>query len=112
MPYLHIHTNCAVDDSQALLRHCSQTLAAALAKPESYVMVELSAGKPMLFAGSDAPLAFLQLTSLGLTAAETAALSAQLCGLMEELLGVDSARVYIAFDAPERAMFGWKGGTF
>jgi len=112
MPYLHVHTNVAVDDQAAFLTHCSRTVAAALGKPESYVMVELSDNRPMLFAGSDAPLAFVALKSLGLPASKTAALSATLCEMLGGLLGVDASRIYIDFAAPERTMFGWNGGTF
>lgn len=112
MPYLHVHTNVSVADKADFLQQCSQTAAAALGKPESYVMVELADGKPMLFGGSDAPLAYVELTSLGLSNSKTAALSATLCELLGEQLGVEASRVYIAFAAPERSMFGWNGGTF
>jgi len=112
MPYLHIHTNVAVANQPELLTRCSSEIAAALAKPESYVMVELSDQQPMLFAGSDAPLAFVELKSLGLSDTQTADLSARLCHLLHEELAVDRARIYIEFAAPERAMFGWNGGTF
>jgi len=112
MPYLHVHTNIEVADKAAFLQRCSQTAAAALGKPESYVMVELSDNRPMLFGGSNAPLAFVKLASLGLPSSKTAELSATLCGLLGDLLGVPAARIYIDFAAPERSMFGWNGGTF
>ena len=112
MPYLHLHTNVTVNDSAALLRRCSSATAAALGKPESYVMIEISDRQPMLFAGSDAPLAFVELKSLGLSSSQTANLSATLCDLLQQELGIDAGRIYIEFAAPERAMFGWNGGTF
>jgi len=112
MPYLHIHTNVSIEDQTALLRQCSAVTASALAKPESYVMVELSDQQPMLFAGTDAPLAFVELKSLGLSTAQTATISATLCNLLQRELGIETGRIYIEFAAPERAMFGWNGGTF
>ncbi|MFQ5518385.1 MAG: phenylpyruvate tautomerase MIF-related protein [Mariprofundus sp.] len=112
MPCLFVHTNIEVADKADFLAHCSAVTGAALGKPESYVMVELSDNRPMLFAGSDAPLAFLELKSLGLSTDQTAGISEKLCALMQQQLGIDPARVYIEFAAPERAMFGWKGGTF
>lgn len=112
MPYLHLHTNVTVDDSAALLRRCSSATGAALGKPESYVMIGISDRQPMLFAGSDAPLAFVELKSLGLSSSQTANLSATLCDLLQQELGIDAGRIYIEFAAPERAMFGWNGGTF
>lgn len=112
MPYLHIHTNIAVDDHADFLACCSRETASALGKPESYVMVELSDDRAMFFAGSDQPLAFVELKSLGLSTADTAAVSNHISKVIHRQLGIDSSRIYIEFEAPERAMFGWKGATF
>jgi len=112
MPYLHIHTNVAVENHAVFLSRCSEETAAILGKPESYVMVELSEQKPMLFAGTDAALAFVELKSLGLSTDLTAAISAALSNLLQQELSIDISRIYIEFAAPERSMFGWNGGTF
>jgi phenylpyruvate tautomerase PptA (4-oxalocrotonate tautomerase family) len=112
MPCLFVHTNVAVADKPAFLSRCSAAAAEALAKPESYVMVKLNDAQTMLFAGSDTPLAFVELKSLGLTSDQTSALSTTLCGLLQQQLGIEPGRTYIEFAAPERAMFGWNGGTF
>jgi len=112
MPCLLLHTNIEIADKESFLRHCSAEVADALAKPEAYVMIELSDNKTMLFAGSDAPLAFLELKSLGLSTEQTPALSSTLCRMIETELGIDRSRIYIEFTAPERAMFGFNGGTF
>ncbi len=112
MPCLLLHTNVEVDDKKAFLSRCSALIATALAKPESYVLIKLSDQQTMLFGGSDAPLAFLELKSLGLSTEQTADLSASLCAFMQTELGISGNRIYIEFTAPERAMFGWNGGTF
>jgi len=114
MPYLNIQTNVHIDDSSrvSLLKNASQTVASLLGKPESYVMVCLDAGNAMFFAGNDAPLAYLQLKSLGLPENETRTFSQMLCELMQAELGIDPGRVYIEFSRPERHMWGWNGGTF
>jgi len=112
MPCLLLHTNVSVTDPSAFLKRCSALVASALGKPESYVMIKLADQQSMVFAGSDAPLAFLELKSLGLNNSQTSSLSAQLCAFMHDELNIESARIYIEFSAPERAMFGWKGGTF
>jgi hypothetical protein len=112
MPYLHVCTNTIVHDHLHFLSICSTTVAKALGKPENYVMVELSDNRPMMFAASETPLAFLELKSLGLTADQTADLSATLCALMQQELAINADRIYIEFAAPERAMFGWNKGTF
>ena len=114
MPYLKIQTNesLAAEQTAALLTRASSLVADLLGKPERYVMVAVDAGAPMLFAGGDAPAAYLELKSIGLPESMTPKLSAGLCTLMQEALGVDRERVYIEFHDAARAMWGWNGGTF
>jgi len=112
MPVMLIRTNIDVESAAPFLQEASSTIAAALGKPEGYVMVQLSAGEQMLFAGSDAPLAYVELKSLGLQSSQTKALSQKICGLLESHFAIEPARIYIEFAAPERAMFGWNSGTF
>ncbi|HEB57595.1 MAG TPA: hypothetical protein ENJ01_00045 [Gammaproteobacteria bacterium] len=114
MPYLKIQTNVPLDAAQRqdLLPQASQRVAAQLGKPERYVMVRLDPVQPMLFAGSDAPTAYLELKSIGLSADQTTGLSESLCELMQTALGVPPERVYIEFSDAPRAMWGWNSGTF
>lgn len=114
MPYLMIQTNQSIDPAagKSLLANASKLVAGELGKPESYVMVALEADVPMLFAGDDAPLAYLELKSIGLPESKTTALSATLCQLMEESVGISKERVYIEFADAPGSMWGWNGGTF
>lgn len=112
MPFLHIRTNIEIESTTPFLKEASAAMAAALGKPESYVMVQLSAGQQMCFAGNDAPLAFVELKSLGLDTSQTKALSQRICSLLQGHFDIEPARVYIEFAAPERAMFGWNNSTF
>jgi phenylpyruvate tautomerase len=114
MPYLKLQTNVPVPSERRpdLLARASRRVAEALGKPESYVMVALQPDTDMLFAGSDAPLAYLELKSIGLPQARTRELSATLTEWVGSELGVDPSRVYIEFADAERPMWGWKGGTF
>jgi phenylpyruvate tautomerase PptA (4-oxalocrotonate tautomerase family) len=113
MPLLKIQTNVSLDDSQQqqLLTSASQQVAEALGKPERYVMVMIAPAAPMLFAGEDSPLAYLELKSIGLPESQTADLSAMLCQLMNGY-GIPPDRVYIEFADAPRKMWGWNGGTF
>jgi len=114
VPYLKIQSNHSLSEQQIkeLLRHASTTVAEQLGKPESYVMVVVEPPVPMLFAGNDAPVVFMELKSIGLTESQTPGLSDTLCKLAHETMGVDLDRVYIEFvDAP-RKMWGWNGRTF
>ncbi len=114
MPYLQIDTNLELEkaEEQALLAPCSQAVAAALGKPERYVMVNIRSGQSMLFGGSDAPCAYLELKSLGLPQEQNATLSQTLCDLIGGQLPIPAERIYIEFSSPERHMWGWNGATF
>ena len=114
MPLLKIQTNRAIDPEQrpAILRLASERTARLLGKPESYVMVVLEPNPDMLFAGDDAPLAYLELKSIGLPGERTRELASGLCDLVRETLDVPAERVYVEFADARRHMWGWKGGTF
>jgi len=114
MPYLRIQTNIALESTaqKDLLETASARVAQALSKPERYVMVALEAGTAMAFAGSDTPLAYLELKSIGLPPESTADLSHELCALIESALGIPGERVYIEFTDAPRHLWGWNGGTF
>ncbi|MBN4079105.1 hypothetical protein JYT26_00535 [Beggiatoa alba] len=88
------------------------TLKEYQANPENYVMIAIEAGRTMLFAGSNGPLAYLELKSIDLPTTATQGLSEHLCSLMAQELDIEKNRTYIEFaDAPRR-MWGWNGGTF
>lgn len=112
MPYLKLNTNISISDTPDLLKQFSQLMAKQTAKPESYVMVEINCAKPLLFAGSDAPAAYLECKSIGLSNAQTKPLAAALCQLLQTRLQIDPARVYIEFSDCPANYWGWKGSTF
>ena len=112
MPLLKIQTNQQNADHAALLRDASATVAEMLGKPERYVMVSLEHNPHMVFAGDDAPLAYLELKSIALPGDRSRELSATLAGLMQRQLGVPPERVYIEFADATRHLWGWNGTTF
>lgn len=114
MPTLKIQTNVdtPAERRKPILEAASSMLTKILGKPESYVMVVLQTNPDMLFAADDAPLAYLELKSLGLPEDNTPTLSANLCRFMEEHFGVPPERIYIEFACPPRHLFGWNGKTF
>jgi phenylpyruvate tautomerase PptA (4-oxalocrotonate tautomerase family) len=114
MPFLHLSTNLAPDDSACgqLARELSGEVARLLGKPERYVMLRLSTGERMLFAGDDAPTAYLELKNVGLDPAQTAPLAAALCDLLESRLGIPASRTYIEFTDIHGPAWGWNRSTF
>ncbi len=107
-----VNTNVEAADKDSFLADASSLVASLLGKPESYVMIQLSDKQTMSFTGTSEPLAFCTLKSLGLNSSQTAEISKQLCEFLNTKLGIEASRIYIEFSSPERAMFGWNGGTF
>jgi len=114
MPYLKINTNVSVNEEQCaeMLNRFSKLLASETAKPERYVVVELNAGKPMAFAGSTGPLAFLECKSIGLSTAQAKSLSASLSKLLTETWQIPGDRIYIEFANSPAEYWRWNGATF
>jgi hypothetical protein len=75
-------------------------------------MVSLETEQSMLFAGDDAPCAYLELKSIGLPEGRTAELSASLCKFIHGELDIPQERIYIEFANAARHMWGWNGATF
>ncbi len=112
MPLLSIESNATPSDRDGFLAEASHEVATMLGKPESYVMVRYAHNPDMRFAGSDEPLAYCELKSLGLPEDRTAEFSERLCRLLQERLGVPPARTYIEFGNGVRHLWGWNGATF
>jgi len=117
MPLLTVKASAAqptAGDVESLLLEISGRIARHLGKPEAYVMTAFEGEVPMTFAGSTTePVCYLELKSVGtFSPAKTKALSADLCALIEERLGVPAARTYIEFTGAEGHLWGWNGGTF
>jgi phenylpyruvate tautomerase len=114
MPFLKIQTNQPLADTaaKALAAKASGRVAELLGKPEAYVMVTVETNAAMQFAGSDEPLAYLELKSIGLPQSITASASRTLCDLVAGETGISAKRIYIEFSDAPRQMWGWNGATF
>ncbi|MFQ5487064.1 MAG: phenylpyruvate tautomerase MIF-related protein [Gammaproteobacteria bacterium] len=114
MPYLKIQTNTEIPagKEEAVMKRLSGAVAEALGKPERYVMVALENTTPMLFGGTVAPCAYLELKSIGLPEELTPQLSLMLCETVAAELNIPGDRIYIEFANAVRHLWGWNGGTF
>jgi phenylpyruvate tautomerase PptA (4-oxalocrotonate tautomerase family) len=114
MPLLRITTNQSVDDEKlkALLKIASATVAEMLGKPERYVMVDFVHNPHMIFSGSSATTAYLELKSIGLPVDRTGDFSKLLCQLMQQQMQIPEERIYIEFSSAERHLWGWNSATF
>lgn len=114
MPLVSIETNQALAEptSRDLLNAVTHTVSETLGKSEKYVMAKLTHNPAMVFAGSTAPLAYVELKSIGLSESSAATLSQTLCTLLDAKLGIPGSRVYIEFANAPRTFWGFNGGTF
>ena len=93
-------------------RSPGKVVAEILGKPERYVMISLDTSGSMLFAGDEAPLAYLELKSIGLPESQTRDFSSDLCRLVSGELSIPEERIFIEFHGAPRHMWGWNGATF
>lgn len=114
MPFCEIRTNVTLDNDKtaAFADAASQTVSSLLGKPESYVMIQVVPGQVMRFGGTDDPLIYIRIASLGLPEEKTKALSSSLSELIGDHLSVANDRCYIEFVSPPRHMWGFNGSTF
>lgn len=114
MPMLKLRTNMPITAEQSpnLLKAFSRLLTQETGKPERYVMIDISGNHFMLFAGSDSPLAYLECKSIGLSASQATKLSASLCQILSEELGIAGDRIYIEFSNCPAEFWGWNSSTF
>ncbi len=114
MPVLLIRTNVARDDEETrcLTARASAAVAGFLGKPESAMLAGATTGAALAFGGDDGPAAYVELKSIGLTAAQCPELSRQICDFLAKDLGVPPKRIYIEFSAIDGKMFGSDGRTY
>jgi phenylpyruvate tautomerase PptA (4-oxalocrotonate tautomerase family) len=114
MPFLKIQTNQQLTESAAksMASRASARVAELLGKPEAYIMVSVETNAAMQFAGTDEPLAYLELKSIGLPKTITSPASRALCDLVTAETGVPTNRIYIEFTDAPPSMWGWNGDTF
>ncbi len=114
MPLIRIQISKTVDEAlrAELMTTLSKTVAGALGKPESYVMVIFESGVAMKMGGTDEPAAFADIRSVGSISADQArSLSTAVCEVVGKA-GIDTRRIYANFAGVPGAMWGHGGNTF
>ena len=112
MPCLELTTNVRIADKSGLMRSLSDCVCTGLGKAETYMMVIVNAETPMLFGGSEEPVAHLTLRALNLKDEAIRALAGELTALVQDNLGIESPRVYIVFMDADLGKWAWDGRTF
>lgn len=114
MPLFKIITNIekTASEKKALAQKASKLIAEKTGKPERYVMVLVKTGADMTFGGSEEPLAFCEMKSIGLPEAKTKELSEAIGNFLEAECQIDASRVYIEFADAKGSFWGWSKSTF
>ena len=112
MPCLELSTNVRIQDKSALMRSLSDCVCVGLGKAETYMMVILKGETPMLFSGSEEPVAHLPLRALNLKEEAVRVLAGDLTAIVQDSLGIESQRTYIVFMDADLGKWAWDGRTF
>ena len=78
----------------------------------TFTLIGAIIGIPMMFGGGVAPVAYVEIKSIGLSEDKCSEFSEALCNFVELELGVAADRIYIDFCNINKKMFGWNRGTF
>ena len=114
MPYFRIETSQAITDSETetLLKSASAFLSGLLGKPERVIMVSVVHGVAMCLNADLAPVAYVNVKSIGLAPEKCPAFSKAVCEFLEQAIGISADRIYIDFADIDGKMFGWNKKTF
>ena len=113
MPYIHVQTNLPVSDTeQELLKtRLGQAIEAIPGKSEQWLMVRVEPECALWMAGTDEPAAMVNVAVYGgAPASAYDALTARICELLDGILSLDPARIYVCY--AETPNWGWNGGNF
>ncbi len=114
MPYIDIHAN--TDLSREKTAELKSEIARVLAdsfpgKTENWLMVRVSAGETMFFAGSPAPCMMVDICLFGAQSkANYQKMTAAVCRLAGDECGIPADRVYVKYT--EYDQWGWNGSNF
>lgn len=114
MPLIRLQTNQEMPASllEGLLSDMTSIVAESIGKPESSVMANIQPAE-MLMSGEPGPAALVEVKSIGgLDAEVNGRITAGICCLLEERLGIPGRRVYVNFSDIAGSDWGWDGSTF
>ncbi|MDP0489681.1 MAG: phenylpyruvate tautomerase MIF-related protein [Verrucomicrobiota bacterium JB023] len=114
MPYLHVQTNASPTrhEQSAFLSAASEAISRILSKNPNYVMTSIECDRPLNFASSELPAAFLELTVLGLDVSKNKELATTLSDLARVHLHVDEDRCFSRFVDTPRGCWGLGNDVF
>lgn len=114
MPYINTKLSIPLDESKevALKSALGRAIEAIPGKTEKWLMLDFEDNCRLWFAGDNsAPTAFVEVKIFGSASdGAYAALTSQITNILEEITGIDPARIYVKYD--EISTWGWNGSNF
>ena len=113
MPFIRVSANVAVNEAQAerVKAMLGQAIEVIPGKSEAWLMVGVEPECALWFQGTDAPAALVEVSVYGGAEPDAYdALTARVCELLDAVLDIDPARVYVKY--AETPNWGWNGGNF
>ncbi len=114
MPYIEVKTNTDFsNDVEVLLKsEIAKILSSSFpGKTENWLMLNFSCGLSMYFGGSDAPCIMYDVAVFGKQSSSSYdKMTAKLCELTENKLGISADRVYVKYSEVEH--WGWNNSNF
>lgn len=113
MPYIHVQTNLPVSETeQELLKtRLGEAIDALPGKSERWLMVRVEPECALWMAGTDEGAAMVNVFLYGGAPAQACeALTARICEMLDAVLSLDPARVYVCYT--ETPNWGWNGANF
>ena len=104
MPYINAKFSGTVSPEKEIeLKSAFGEAITLLGKPERYLMVEIEDDRRLYFGGkNDAPSAFFDVSLLHSAPRQSyEKLTARLCEIAKEIMGVDGSNVYVKFEETE-----------
>lgn len=104
MPFIHAKFSGSVSpDQEKTLKSALGEAITLIGKPERYLMVEIEDNRRLYFGGDNsAPIAFFDVSLLhSAPRASYEKLTARLCEIAKDQMGVDGGNVYVKFEETE-----------
>ena len=114
MPYIKVSASVAVNEQkmEKIKSALGKAISVIPGKSERNLMVEISDGHHLWLGGkNDQPLAFVEVNVLGKsTRTAYEALTAEICKILENILGISGSGVYVKYAETEH--WGFNGSNF
>lgn len=113
MPFISVKTTAVIDTAkqEVLDKELRRICKECLGKSENWVMTGYEPQATLFFQGGSEAIAYVEVKCYGEPTKNAAnQMTAQVCALVENQLGIPSSRVYVSYFGT--GMWGWNGGNF